>query len=126
MTLPDDVEEVLDRLPEGRDLLPDEALDAAVALDADAVSRLTYSDEGSDAVAVWSTLLWWSDSGAVVMLIRGAEGWDLDLVVLGASHAGFLDAVDRVADRFDAEGRSGEVLKLTDSGEVVDRFDRDL
>jgi len=124
VTLSDDVEDVLDQLPDDRDLLPDEARAVAVALDADAVSRLTYSDD-SETVAVWATLLWWSESGAVGWLST-RDGAEIEVLATDASHAEFLDAVDSAIERFGVERGGGEVLKLDDDGEVVDRFERDL
>jgi hypothetical protein len=125
VTLPGEVEAVLDRLPE-RDLTPSEARSAATALGASGVSRLTYETDSGD-VRVLITALWWDlDPEGVIGTLRwDGEEHELDALARG-SHSRFLDAVDSVGERFGVDRGAGEVLRLSDDGEVIDRFERDL
>jgi len=132
VTLPDDVQEVLDRLPDERDLLPEEVDPIAAALDADVVSSVTYSDE-SGATAVSMVWLWWEIDdetrvGIGTCLERRSSGeWGLDRDGIRCTAAEFLDALDQAGDDLGAERRGPHTLVETDEqGNVVDRYERDL
>ena len=130
MTL-DDVEEVLDGLPD-RDLVPEEVDAVGAALDADIVSSATYSDDSGE-TAVLMVFLWWerdaeSGLGVAGVLDRDPSGeWSLDALGTTTS-AGFLDAVDAAAEDLGAERRGGDRLVDVDpeTGEVRDSVERDL
>lgn len=120
-----EIRDALDRLPD-RDLRPDEALTAASALGAQALSRITYDTEDGE-VRCLMTFLWFDQDpvGLAASLSHDESGHDLE--ALGrCPHSSFMDAVEDTAQRFGVEVGQGEIVKLDESGNVVNSRERNL
>jgi hypothetical protein len=112
---------VLDALPEGRQLVPEEVDEVAEKTNADACTAVTYEGD-SGAIAVSMLLLWYSYCETAVMCDRHREEWTIEMTDcpdLGA----FEQAVRQTREMAEVEQR-GHTKVVDEQGH--ERVLRDL
>ena len=105
-----------DRLPDDRQIVPEEIEPVAKDLGAQGVSSVRYSDDsGHSAVSI--LLLWFEGPQAAVMADRHRGDWQFD-VKEDVDLNDFQRAVEAVNARFDDTERRGPTRLVLDDGTV--------
>jgi len=112
-----------DRLPDDRQIVPDEIEPVAEDVGAEAVTAVRYSDEsGYSAVSI--LLLWFEAEQAAVMADRHGGGWEFN-ATYDVDLNDFQRAVEAVNQQSDDTERRGPTRLVLDDGTVRELRDPD-
>jgi len=112
-----------DRLPDDRQIVPEEIEPVAEDVGAQGVTSVRYSDDsGFEAVSI--LILWWEDEQIAIMADRHGGGWELDAME-DVDLNDFQRAVEVVSQRFEDTERRGPDRLVLDDGRVRELRDPD-
>jgi len=112
-----------DRLPDDRQIVPEEIEPVAKDVGAEGVTSVRYSDSsGYSAVSI--LLLWWEDEQIAVMADRHGGGWEFD-VMRDVDLNDFQRAVEAANERIDFAEQRGPTRLVLDDGRVRELRDPD-